>query len=186
MAERKFNTSLAWALRDYGYQVWLPQENEPRFVCPCCGESPETHCQIHQPAHCGKWCCDSKGENPKQGAWIVPSWEAEVFKLDVAGINQAEVVVACMDGPDVDSGTAWEVGYAYAKNKPVILFRTDFRMAGESKGGHPYNIMLSQSAFAHIDAPSLRDNLRTLVKAIKEALINAAFISSPPPDIAGE
>ena len=57
----------------------------------------------------------------------------QIFAKDVEGIDWADVVVANMDGPDPDSGTSWECGYAYRK-KPVILFRTDFR-AGYKLGG---------------------------------------------------
>ena len=67
-----------------------------------------------------------------------------VFSKDVEGIDWAEVVVANMDGPDPDSGTCWECGYAYRK-KPVIVFRTDFR-AGDEPGKAPYNLMLTESA----------------------------------------
>jgi nucleoside 2-deoxyribosyltransferase len=42
-------------------------------------------------------------------------------------LNSSDIVVAVLDGVDVDSGTAWEIGYAYAKGKPVIGLRTDFR-----------------------------------------------------------
>jgi nucleoside 2-deoxyribosyltransferase len=68
----------------------------------------------------------------------------EIFLKDVEGIDWADVVVANMDGPDPDSGTCWECGYAYRK-KPIILFRTDFRAAHEP-GKSPYNLMLTESA----------------------------------------
>ena len=48
--------------------------------------------------------------------------------MDVAAIDWADMVVACMDGPDPDSGTAWECGYAFAKGKPIVCDPTDFRM----------------------------------------------------------
>lgn len=67
-----------------------------------------------------------------------------VFLNDVAGVDWADVVVACMDGPDPDSGTCWECGYAY-KKKPVIVFRSDFRAGDDSKLA-PYNLMLTESA----------------------------------------
>jgi nucleoside 2-deoxyribosyltransferase len=67
-----------------------------------------------------------------------------IFETDVAGLEGAEVVVANMDGPDPDSGTCWECGFAY-KKKPVILFRTDFREAGDVPGS-PFNLMLSAAA----------------------------------------
>jgi nucleoside 2-deoxyribosyltransferase len=63
----------------------------------------------------------------------------------VAALDQADVVVACMDGPDPDSGTAWECGYAYAQGKPIVCYRTDFRSSGDLLGA-PYNLMLTESA----------------------------------------
>jgi nucleoside 2-deoxyribosyltransferase len=55
-----------------------------------------------------------------------------------------------MDGPDPDSGTAWECGYAYARHKPVVLFRSDFRRPGDARA-IPYNAMLIGAANAHIE-----------------------------------
>ena len=56
-----------------------------------------------------------------------------------------------MDGSDPDSGTAWEIGYAYAKGTPIILLRTDFREWGGRTGDAPYNLMLTESATEHIE-----------------------------------
>lgn len=50
-----------------------------------------------------------------------------IFVKCVEGVDTSDLVVAVLDGVDVDSGTAWEAGYAYAKGKPVIGLRTDFR-----------------------------------------------------------
>lgn len=50
-----------------------------------------------------------------------------IFNKCVEGLDGSDIVVAVLDGVDVDSGTAWEIGYAYAKEKPVIGIRTDFR-----------------------------------------------------------
>jgi nucleoside 2-deoxyribosyltransferase len=69
---------------------------------------------------------------------------AGIFSTDVAGIDWADCIVAIMDGADPDSGTCWEVGYAYRK-KPIVLVRTDIRRnAG-------YNSMLSESATIRVD-----------------------------------
>jgi nucleoside 2-deoxyribosyltransferase len=66
-----------------------------------------------------------------------------------------------MDGPDPDSGTCWECGYAYRK-KPVVVFRTDFRGGHETLGERPelmkhnadaYNFMLIESAARRLDLP---------------------------------
>lgn len=83
----------------------------------------------------------------------------EIFQRDVQGIDWAEAIVANMDGPDPDSGTCWECGYAY-KKKPIIIFRTDFRVAyeirhdlqiGLDRDQAPYNLMLTESADVRLD-----------------------------------
>lgn len=73
-----------------------------------------------------------------------------IFATDVGGIDWAEGLVAIMDGADPDSGTCWEVGYAYGK-KPIVLVRTDLRRNAGS-GGSGYNPMLTESATLRIDA----------------------------------
>jgi nucleoside 2-deoxyribosyltransferase len=73
-----------------------------------------------------------------------------IFGTDVGGIDWADAVVAIMDGPDPDSGTAWECGYAYGK-KPILLVRTDIR--AQTGSGAPYNAMLSESATIRLNLP---------------------------------
>jgi nucleoside 2-deoxyribosyltransferase len=75
---------------------------------------------------------------------------AGIFATDVGGIDWAECLVAIMDGADPDSGTSWEVGYAY-RNKPIVLVRTDIRRNAGS-GGSGYNPMLTESATIRVDA----------------------------------
>ena len=101
-AERAFNVRLRDLLVASGYEVWLPQDHEPRDKGP-----------------------------------------AAIFRKDVEGIEWCDVVVANMDGPDPDSGTSWECGYAYQKKK-IVLYRTDLRGGGEVR--NPFNLMLSASA----------------------------------------
>jgi nucleoside 2-deoxyribosyltransferase len=75
---------------------------------------------------------------------------AGIFATDVGGIDWADALVAIMDGADPDSGTSWEVGYAYGK-KPIVLVRTDMRR-NDGSGGSGYNPMLTESATIRIDA----------------------------------
>ena len=65
----------------------------------------------------------------------------DLFELSVRSIEKADVVIAILDGADVDSGTSFEVGFAYAKGKPIIGIRTDFRES-EDQG---VNLMISRS-----------------------------------------
>jgi nucleoside 2-deoxyribosyltransferase len=111
LAEQDFNAELARFLEGQGFEVWLPQEHEPR----------------------------SKTAKA-------------IFDMDVEALDWADIVVACMDGPDPDSGTAWECGYAYAKGKPIVGYRTDFRIGGDTQGA-PYNLMLSESATVRFEIP---------------------------------
>ncbi len=94
-----------------------------------------------------------------------------IFRKDLAGLTWAEAVVAIMDGPDPDSGTAWECGYAYATGKPVVLFRSDFRGSGDV-GDIPYNAMLVGSADVHIELPLA--TLDEAAVAILDALASLA------------
>ncbi len=50
-------------------------------------------------------------------------------------IRAADVIVAVLDGPDVESGTAAEIGYGAALGKPVIGYRGDFRLSTDNEGG---------------------------------------------------
>ncbi len=51
----------------------------------------------------------------------------EVFDADMASVDSAAVVVAMLDGQDVDSGTSVELGYAFAKSKKLFGLITDMR-----------------------------------------------------------
>lgn len=91
-----------------------------------------------------------------------------IFEADRAGLDEADAVVAIMDGPDPDSGTSWECGYAYGK-KPIILLRTDFRSSGDPQIG-PFNAMLLGSAdlFFHLPFATAREVADTLNSALAQ------------------
>jgi nucleoside 2-deoxyribosyltransferase len=57
-----------------------------------------------------------------------------IFHACCNAIDQCSCVVALLDGSQVDDGTAWEIGYAYAKKLPIFGIRTDFRNSGEIPG----------------------------------------------------
>jgi nucleoside 2-deoxyribosyltransferase/predicted secreted protein len=67
----------------------------------------------------------------------------EIFQRHLAALRETDFVIAVVDGADADSGTAWEMGYAYAQGIPIFAIRTDFRMAGHHEH---VNLMLEQSA----------------------------------------
>ena len=48
-------------------------------------------------------------------------------------IRECSGVLAVLDGSDVDSGTAAEIGYAAALGRPVVGLRSDIRTAGDNE-----------------------------------------------------
>jgi nucleoside 2-deoxyribosyltransferase len=66
-----------------------------------------------------------------------------IFAADLAALTRAGLVVAVWNGPDVDSGTAWEIGFAYARGVPVIGLHEDIRIGDPTR---QVNIVVSQSA----------------------------------------
>ena len=53
---------------------------------------------------------------------------AAIFAANLSALIRADAVVAVCDGPQVDDGTAWEIGYAYSRNTQVFGLRTDTRV----------------------------------------------------------
>jgi nucleoside 2-deoxyribosyltransferase len=49
-------------------------------------------------------------------------------------IDRCGAVFAILDGTDVDSGTSAEIGYAFAKGKPILGYRGDLRLAADNEG----------------------------------------------------
>ncbi|WXG41529.1 MAG: nucleoside 2-deoxyribosyltransferase [Candidatus Freyarchaeum deiterrae] len=50
-----------------------------------------------------------------------------IYKTDTTALKKSDVVVAVLDGIDVESGVAFEIGYAAALGKPIIGLKTDYR-----------------------------------------------------------
>jgi nucleoside 2-deoxyribosyltransferase len=61
----------------------------------------------------------------------------KIFEECRTSLEEADILVAVLDCSQVDDGTAWEIGYFFArkmgKARPVIGIRTDFRRAGENE-----------------------------------------------------
>jgi len=89
---------------------------------------------------------------------LVPGYPAKIFAGDVRGLDDADAVVAVLDGSDVDSGTAWECGYAYAKGKPIFGLRTDTRIYGKEE---KVNLMVQ------VPCRALAGTIANLLEALK-------------------
>lgn len=57
-----------------------------------------------------------------------------IAENNTKGIINSDGLFAVLDGTDVDSGTAAEIGFASAIGKPLTAYRGDFRQAGDNHG----------------------------------------------------
>jgi nucleoside 2-deoxyribosyltransferase len=58
----------------------------------------------------------------------------EIGARNRRAIDESDMLFAILDGVDVDSGTAAEIGYAFARGKPVLGYRGDFRLSADNEG----------------------------------------------------
>lgn len=71
----------------------------------------------------------------------------EIFALCEKHLRETDVLIALLDGPLVDDGTSWEIGYFYSRRKEsrtIFGIRTDFRSAGDVPGAQ-VNLMIDCS-----------------------------------------
>ena len=73
-------------------------------------------------------------------------WSKETFMNDKKFIDWADVVVMLYYGGYSDSGTAWECGYAYGTNTPVVVVQL----------GEDSNLMVHEGCHSNITLEELR------------------------------
>lgn len=74
-------------------------------------------------------------------------WSLSTFNNDKKFIDWSDIVVAIYHGNYSDSGTAWEIGYAYGTQKPVIVVQV-----GESS-----NLMVHEGSHANVTIEELKE-----------------------------
>lgn len=74
-------------------------------------------------------------------------WSKETFMNDRRFIDWADAVVMLYYGAYSDSGTAWECGYAYGTNKPVIVVHL----------GDDSNLMVHEGCHSNITIDELKE-----------------------------
>ena len=71
----------------------------------------------------------------------------EIFSRNKSKLDTTNILIAVLDGTQADDGTAWEIGYFYARKSvesKIIGIRTDLRNAGELKHS-TINLMIEAS-----------------------------------------
>lgn len=111
------------------------------------GEKYKAICERY--GHKGLYPLDNECDNSK-----------DIYEGNVALINEADAVIANGNEfrGETDAGTAFEIGYAAAKNKQILIYMSDTRSLIEKLGkedekgravenfGYPVNLMLAESA----------------------------------------
>lgn len=87
----------------------------------------------------------------------------EIFENNMRALMGCDLMVAILDGPQVDDGTAWEMGYFYSLGKRILGIRTDFRMAGETPESK-VNAMIEHSCLSIVE--SLEEILQELKRIL--------------------
>ncbi len=70
-----------------------------------------------------------------------PDWAYRIGQADLRDVREADGLFAVVNGCPPDEGVMVELGMAIAWEKPVFLFRDDFRRCTDSED-YPLNLML--------------------------------------------
>ena len=88
----------------------------------------------------------------------------QVGARNAEAIRGAQLVIAQLDGQEVDAGTASEVGYAAALGLPCLAVRSDLRSSGEPG----MRVNLQVEAFVALSGGFLAGSLDELVDRLRE------------------
>lgn len=107
----------------------------------------------------------------------------EIATNNLSAIDRADGLVAVLDGADVDSGTAAEIGYAFARRRPILGYRGDCRSGG---GTHGAIVNLQVEYFIRASGGTIIRQIDDLPAALQRMLPSRPFDqttdpSEPPP-----
>ena len=91
----------------------------------------------------------------------------EMGATNRAAIDAAQAVVAVLDGTDVDSGTAAEIGYAFARGKRIVGYRGDFRLSADNEGS---TVNLQVEYFIRASGGTIVERHQDLGRALRSLL----------------
>jgi len=92
-----------------------------------------------------------------------------IFQACIDELRASDAVVAVCDGPDVDSGTALEMGVAYEMGLPIIGVRTDYRES-QDRG---VNLMMSRACTEFLRSLSFGEDTDRTVKDLCVKIVAA-------------
>ncbi len=103
-------------------------------------------------------------------------WAYRVGQADLRDVREADGLFAVVNGCPPDEGVMVELGMAIAWEKPVFLFRDDFRRCTDSEV-YPLNLMLftglprsGWEAYWYASVEEIADPEKALARWVKEGL----------------
>ncbi len=93
----------------------------------------------------------------------------KIFRACIEAARAADAMVAVLDGPDVDSGTALEIGIAYERGIPIIGVRTDYRES-QDRG---MNLVVAGACTEILREMSFGEDMGQLVKDLSGKIVAA-------------
>ena len=97
----------------------------------------------------------------RRAAW--ESLNGLIASRNVEAIKRSDALIAVLDGVDVDSGTAAEVGFAFGLGHLILGYRGDFRLAGDNEGAV---VNLQVEHFINESGGSIVSSMEALVSTI--------------------
>jgi nucleoside 2-deoxyribosyltransferase len=101
-----------------------------------------------------------------------------VARANAEAIEACAGVLALLDGSDVDSGTAAEIGFAAALGRPVVGLRTDRRLSGDNTATV---VNLQVEYFIHRNGGRVCRGLDEAVAEVHRLVAGGAGSSQPGP-----
>ena len=102
------------------------------------------------------------------GTWNLENhvWAENVFFADISAINNSDMLIVLYNGHKGTTGTAFEIGYAYALNKPIIAY------IPEETIGKDVSLMIVNSFSGYMDKNGnivdFNDNENERIKFLKK------------------
>ena len=96
------------------------------------------------------------------------AFDSEIYNKNIEYLNHCDIMIAVLDGKDVDSGTAFEIGYFGAQNKVVLGLLTDKRSYDEEGD---LNTKLNTMILCSLNSENIFDYIDDLIDTLYDILM---------------
>ena len=141
------NKKIIYLASPYGFSLQWRQKLLPEFI----GALEDIGADVWEPF-----------QRNSQVNFSKAGWAHQVAQADLADVKNADGIFAIVNGTPPDEGVMIELGIAIALQKPIFLFRDDFRRCTDSSD-YPLNLMV----FAGLPASGWKNYFYTEVDEIR-------------------